>query len=236
MEEDWDADGFEPKEVTVKAAGKWDDEDLDDDVKDNWEDDEEEEKKDTEKQEEKSSIAPAPAKKNKKSLSKKIEEKERSEQLAMESKKPMTPEERLAEKKRQQKLQEEADLRAAIETFGITEGSGSGIDAMLPSSKEEFDEFGKALVKKIIPFSSSQHFPLFVEELIRDVCANLTSNDLKKLKNTIDNLHLEKTKIEKGDKAKKKGGKGKAKLRVEGESAIVDEYSAYDVEEFDDFI
>jgi translation initiation factor 3 subunit J len=32
----------------------------------------------------------------------------------------MTPEEKVAEKLKQQKLQEEADLRAAIETFGIT--------------------------------------------------------------------------------------------------------------------
>ncbi|CAB3363435.1 Hypothetical predicted protein [Cloeon dipterum] len=233
MDEEWDADGFEPKEV--KVASKWDDEDADDDVKDNWEDDEEEEKKDTEKQEEKSSIAPAPAKKNKKTLTKKIEEKERSAQLAMEAKKPLTAEEKLAEKKRQQKLQEAADLQAAIETFGINETGGTGIDAMLPSSKEDYDEFEKALVKKIIPFSSSQHYPLFVEDLVRDICANMNSNDMKKLKNTIENLVLEKTKIEKGDKKKKGAAKSKAKLRVEGDSAAL-EYGAYDADEFDDFI
>jgi translation initiation factor 3 subunit J len=59
---------------------------------------------------------------------------------------------------------------------------------------------------------------------------------LKKLKNTLENLVLEKAKIEKGDKAKKNKGKGKAKLRVEGESALVNEYSAYEVDEFDDFM
>lgn len=74
------------------------------------------------------------------------------------------------------------------------------------------------------------------------MCANIyfyvsvNSNDLKKLKNTLENLALEKAKIEKGDKAKKNKGKGKAKLRVEGESAIVNEYSAYEADEFDDFM
>jgi len=42
---------------------------------------------------------------------------QRAEQRALEAKN-MTPEEKVAEKLRQQKLQEESDLRAAIETFG----------------------------------------------------------------------------------------------------------------------
>jgi translation initiation factor 3 subunit J len=40
---------------------------------------------------------------------------------------------------------------------------------------------------------------------------------LKKLKTTIENMFLEKTKAEKGDKAKKNKGKGKVKLKVEDE-------------------
>lgn len=45
------------------------------------------------------------------------------------------------------------------------------------------------------------------------------STQIRKIKNTIDNLYLEKQKIEKGDKPKKaKGGKVKARLRVEGDN------------------
>lgn len=47
---------------------------------------------------------------------------------------------------------------------------------------------------------------------------SVNSFDMKKIKNTIDNLYLEKQKIEKGDKAKKNKGKGKAKLRMEGDN------------------
>lgn len=46
----------------------------------------------------------------------------------------------------------------------------------------------------------------------------VNSADIKKIRNTLDNLYLEKQKIEKGDKAKKNKGKGKAKLKMEGEN------------------
>jgi Translation initiation factor eIF3 subunit. len=45
----------------------------------------------------------------------------------------------------------------------------------------------------------------------------VTSHDLKKLKTTVENMFLEKTKAEKGDKTKKSKGKGKVKLKVEGD-------------------
>jgi translation initiation factor 3 subunit J len=79
--------------------------------------------------------------------------------------------------------------------------------------------------------------PLLYRELeLTLIFVAVNSNDLKKLKNTLENLVLEKAKIEKGDKAKKNKGKGKAKLRIEGEGAIVNEYGAYEPDEFDDFM
>lgn len=49
----------------------------------------------------------------------------------------------------------------------------------------------------------------------------VTSNNIRKIKTTIDNLFLEKQKVEKGDKPKKaKGGKLKARLRIEGENMV----------------
>lgn len=245
MDEEWDADNFEPKEIKAAPVGanKWEGEDEDEDVKDNWEDEEEEEeeKKDVEKQE---TLKPVLSKKPKK-LAEKIEEKEQKlreeaerKAKAREVKKEMTAEELLEEKLRQQKLQEESDLQVAIETFGVAEPSAAtGIDSMNPSTKEEFEDLQSAISKKIQPYSKSQHFPTFAEDLIRNICVNLTSQDLKKLKTTVENMFLEKSKVEKGDKAKKNKGKGKVKLRVEGENALVNEYSAYgDLDDYDDFM
>lgn len=59
---------------------------------------------------------------------------------------------------------------------------------------------------------------LFSYLLFMSINFSVSSNDLKSLKNTIENMFLEKVKVEKGDKTKKKGGKGKAKLKVEGEN------------------
>ncbi|CAG2060210.1 unnamed protein product [Timema podura] len=150
----------------------------------------------------------------------------------------LTSEEIQAEKLRQQKLQEESDLLVAMETFGVAQTStGTGIDAMNPSSIEEFNELQEALSKKVQQYTKSEHFPEFAENLIRNICVNLSSYDLKKLKTTIENMFLEKSKVEKGDKAKKNKGKAKAKLRVEGENSLVNEYSAYaDYDDFDDFM
>nr|CAD7197409.1 unnamed protein product [Timema douglasi] len=114
-------DNFEPKAIPSSATvpvHKWEGEDEDDEVKDNWEDEEEEEeeKKDIEKQE---PLKPV-VKKGKKALLEKIEEKEQRKREKVEKqpkREELTSEEIQAEKLRQQKLQEESDLLVAMETF-----------------------------------------------------------------------------------------------------------------------
>lgn len=50
----------------------------------------------------------------------------------------------------------------------------------------------------------------------------MPSNQIRKIKNSVDNLFVEKQKLEKGDKPKKaKGGKVKAKLRLEGDNVSI---------------
>ena len=60
--------------------------------------------------------------------------------------KPKTAEEELAEKLKQQRLQEESDLAVAMETFGV---KNKLIDTMEPKTAEEFEEFQEALTAKI---------------------------------------------------------------------------------------
>lgn len=141
-------------------------------MQDNWEDDDEDEKKDEEKVE-------TPVKtKPKKTLEQKIAEKERLKAEEAERKRKeqeedmanMTPEERIAEKLRLQKLQEEADLKTALDTLGLGPSS-IGIDAMTPNTKEEFTEFAEAISKKIFQFKNSDEYPTFVDDLVRNLCA-----------------------------------------------------------------
>lgn len=88
----------------------------------------------------------------------------------------MTPAERLAEKLRLQKLQEEADLLTALDTLGLTAEKtttpSTGIDGMSPTNKAEFSELSEAISKKVSTFKSSEEFSGFLEELVQSVCAN----------------------------------------------------------------
>jgi len=240
MEDDWEqADS--PKTVVVPKPNpnKWEGEDVEEDVKDSWEDDDEE-KKDEEKLD--GNASPLKTK-NKKTLQQKIIEKERKKEEELERKKrekeeaDMTPEEKLAEKLHIQKIQEENDLKLALETFGVNDSAG--IDGRSPQTAEEFAEYAEAIGKKVLQFKFEEEFPTFIEDLVRNICASLTSTNIRKIKTTIDNLYLEKQKLEKGDKPKKgKGAKLKAKLRMEGDNARLDDYSAQydDYDEMDDFM
>uniref|UniRef100_A0A1Q3F7I2 Eukaryotic translation initiation factor 3 subunit J n=1 Tax=Culex tarsalis TaxID=7177 RepID=A0A1Q3F7I2_CULTA len=241
MEEDWEQHG-EKDEIPLPTkkpdANKWDGEDEEEEVKDSWEDEDElEEKKDEEKVE-------TPKAKPKKTLQQKIVEKEKQKQEEAERRRlekeaeDMTPEQKLAEKLRLQKLQEESDLKNAMDTFGVTTLVG-GIDGMTPNTKEDFVELSDAIVKKLSNYKSDPEYANFLEDLVTKLFAGLPSNNIRKVKGVLDNLYLEKQKLEKGDKPKKsKGGKVKARLKLDGENQNFDEYPAKydDFDEYDDFM
>lgn len=53
------------------------------------------------------------------------------------------------------------------------------------------------------------------------------------MKTTVDNLLIERQKMEKTKKSK---GKGKAKLKIEGENNLLSEYGDYVYDEYNDFM
>uniref|UniRef100_A0A3B5B880 Eukaryotic translation initiation factor 3 subunit J n=1 Tax=Stegastes partitus TaxID=144197 RepID=A0A3B5B880_9TELE len=240
---DWDADNFEPEEPIKKAAGldKWEGEDEDEDVKDNWDDEDEEDEKKTEVKKAEMKVS------EKKKLSEKIKEKEnrlkkkQQELKEMETQEEdLTPEDQLAEKLRVKKLQEDADLELAKDAFGVSSTSNSvtGIDAMCPSSKEDFTEFEKVLKEKITQFEKSVHYSSFLDSLFRELCISLEVDDLKKISNSLSVLLSEKQKQEKQNKGKKKkkgvvpGGGLKAQMRDDLDYAEFDGGYAQDYEDF----
>ncbi|XP_053128111.1 eukaryotic translation initiation factor 3 subunit J [Hemicordylus capensis] len=257
----WDADSFEAPEAASAAAGaadplsgrlpavpgrvdRWAGEDEEEDVKDNWDDEEEEEEEEKEAE-----VKPEPKVSEKKKIAEKIKEREKLQKKkqeeikkrleASEESKELPPEEeQLAEKLRLQKLQEEADLELAKETFGVN--NTCGIDAMNPSSKDDFTEFGKLLKEKITLYEKSLYYAGFLETLVRDVCISLEVDDLKKITNSLTVLCSEKQKQEKQNKAKKKkkgvvpGGGLKATMKDD-----LADYGGYDggyVQDFEDFM
>ncbi|XP_051975732.1 eukaryotic translation initiation factor 3 subunit J-A isoform X2 [Xyrauchen texanus] len=242
----WDADSFEP-EVPVKKAAvhdKWEGEDEDDDVKDNWDDEEEEETV----EEKKTGTEAKPTEKKK--LSDKIKEKEnlqrkKQEALKMHSEESknsteLTPEEELAEKLRVKKLQEDSDLELAKEAFGLVSNNVTGIDAMSPSSKEDFTEFERLLREKISPYEKSIHYSSFLESLFRDLCLSLEVDDLKKINNSLTVLLSEKQRQEKQNKGKKKKKgvlpAGGLKAKLKDDLADYGEFDGGYAQDYEDFM
>lgn len=91
----------------------------------------------------------------------------------------MSDEDKLAEKMRLQKIQEEADLRVAMDTFGVSEGDlvGRGVlDSAQPKDKDELTAFKDELVKKILQFKLVDGFANFAEELVQGVCVTRKCN------------------------------------------------------------
>ncbi|ELV09799.1 Eukaryotic translation initiation factor 3 subunit J [Tupaia chinensis] len=209
---------------------------------DNWDDDEDEKKEEAE-------IKPEVKISEKKKIAEKIKEKERQQKKRQEEikkrleepeePKVLTPEEQLADKLRLKKLQEESDLELAKETFGVN-NTVYGIDAMNPSSRDDFTEFGKLLKDKITQYEKSLYYASFLEALVRDVCISLEIDDLKKITNSLTVLCSEKQKQEKQSKAKKKkkgvvpGGGLKATMKDD-----LADYGGYDggyVQDYEDFM
>merc|ERR1711983_187162 len=186
---DWDAEDYEPPKataaVTPRVADRWEGEDEDDDVKDSWdkESDEEDDSKGSE------DSVKAVQRKKKKKLQDIIAEKEAAKMKELEEK--------------MQQQDEEASLELAMDMMGVSSRpSGSGIDAMVPDSKDDFEKLQKAISEKVQSLSGSSHYNDFVEDLIKDLSLDQPATTLKKLKIHIETLHSTKLKEEKASKAK----------------------------------
>lgn len=187
----------------VKPKQNWEEEE-EDDLKENWDDEEEEEisnassnvdndqSNKSEKPETEVKKAAQSGKSKKKALKEKLKEKE------LQDNRPKTAEELLAEKLERQRLMEESDLDMAKDTFGVSSGSDpSVLDTIRLATKEDFEDFRKALENKLSAYIRSPHYILFLETLFRELCTPLDTDDIKKLYTTLTTLYNEKIKIQK---------------------------------------
>merc|ERR1712115_144157 len=195
---DWDAEDYEPPKataaVTPRVADRWE---GDDDVKDSWD------KESDEEDDSKGSEDSVKAVQRKKKLQDIIAEKEAAKMKELEEKMQRqaeeeaanTPEGKKAQKLKQKQQDEKASLELAMDMMGVSSRpSGSGIDAMVPDSKDDFEKLQKAISEKVQSLSGSSHYNDFVEDLIKDLSLDQPATTLKKLKIHIETLHSTKRK------------------------------------------
>jgi len=179
--DDWESKNFDeelPKPVVVVRTDKWEGEDEEEPLKDNWDDEEDESGS-------KPTPKPEASKKKKNRLAEAIAEKERKQQEKRRA--DMTPEELQADKLRQSKLQEEIEIQMVKSTFGSTD-----IDTADPMTKDDFDALRKKIILDLRRFEKRVPFEDFVEDFIQDLCLSLSSKHLKTVKTKIEALYFEK--------------------------------------------
>lgn len=79
----------------------------------------------------------------------------------------LTPEE-LRELK---KLQEEADLKTALDTLGLDTSALASIDSFNATTKEEFTELSDVLVKRLHSLRAKEEYVNFLDEFVRNLLA-----------------------------------------------------------------
>jgi len=224
---DWDDEEFEPEDPTKSLApartDKWEGEDEDEDIKDAWDADSDDEKKEKSEEPE---VGKAIQKKKKKKLADKIAEKEEArlkelEALRLEEEEEArlnTPEGKLAEKLRLQKLEESNQLELAKEMLGVTDDATPGIN-FNPQTKDEFSELSTTLLEKFKELESSEHYQDFAAQFISGICMNLAIPTLKKVKSEAEAFTSAKLKEERASKSKK-GKPGKATIKMETDRSM----------------
>lgn len=108
------------------------------------------------------------------------------------------------------------------------------------TTEQDLKTFREALVEKLEKRKApASTYVAFLEDLLRELCITLDTDDVKKLSATVNAVHNEKVNAAKlGSKAKKGKGKG-AKLNVGAKNVQDDEKNAYygtGYDEYDDFI
>lgn len=101
-------------------------------------------------------------------------------------------------------LSEESDLKLAMDTFGggspTTKSANINLDEFTLESKEDFEKFRTDLVTKLADVSSQPFYSSFLEDLFRDLCVPLDTDDLKRISSSLTALYNEKLKAQRVSK------------------------------------
>jgi len=241
---DWDDEEFELDDNKLEGprTDKWEGEDEEDDVKDAWDAESDEENKDQKPGEE---VVAKPVKvKKKKKLAEIIAEKEEARIREMEERRKLeeeeneinTPEGKLAEKLRQQKMIEDGDFELTKDLLGDVTASSGGIN-FNPDSKEGFEELRNTLLEKFKNIENSEHYQDFASSLMKDMLMGLPVAQLKIVKADCEGFISVKLKEEKAARAKKgKPGAARATIKMETDRSMFSRGMDEGYNDMDDFM
>lgn len=127
----------------------------------------------------------------------------------------------IAEKLRQQRIQEEGDLATAKAMFGdLAEKDLSG---MIPKSQADFEEFGSLIATKyLVDKYKSTHYKSCLKALLRTAIGELSSTEIKEIETSIIAQRNERLKEEKAAMGRAKKNQKKKQLNVSASAGLDD--------------
>ncbi|EHY52361.1 Translation initiation factor 3 subunit J component [Exophiala dermatitidis] len=219
-------------DVPVAPRRKFEDEEDSEDVADNWEEEEdsEAEREKAAKAAAAKAKADAEAAASKKSKAQRIEEHREANRRRRQAEQDEedSDEDEATRRLRLRQTEQEADLKHAQDLFADVglgpktrsapnkavivedkENPGQTIDLSTlplfrPGTKAQFDALSATLVPLLTAASSKPHYPIWVANFVKQICADLPSAEIKKAASGLTALSNEKLKEE---KEREKGGK-----------------------------
>ncbi|KAJ8324812.1 Translation initiation factor 3 subunit J component [Batrachochytrium dendrobatidis] len=249
MSGNWDDSEEDVVSTPIAVPGKWDDEDVEDNVKDSW--DASDDEKETPAKTVAATVKPttvAPVKVNKKkALAQKIAERKEEERRKNQESSNPTNDVVSAESDQQRKellarSVRESDLenaRALLGDLALTGGLSTtegAIESFHPESRGEFDDFVKVIMKKFSTLEDQVQYTYFVESLIRELVIPINVEDTRRISSSLTAMINEKQRVlkESQNKGKKKAAKQVLKTAPAGRGDTTNYDDVYD--DFDDFM
>ncbi|KAJ6445555.1 Zinc finger and BTB domain-containing protein 7A [Purpureocillium lavendulum] len=252
--------------VTAARRRQFGDEEDDSDVLESWdaaEDSEVEREKERKATEAKAKLA-AEAAASKKSKAERIagHQAARARQRAEDEEESEEDEETEADRReRLRRTEQEADLRHAEDLFGTvglnvgrkapTIGAAVVVDSkdpgntvnlaalplFNPQTKKQFEQMRTTLSPIVADNNKKAHYGLFLEEFVRDLAKEMTSDQVKKVASALTRLSNEKMKEEKAaEKGGKKSKAAKTKTSLVTSRPNTTDTATYDEDAFGEYV
>eukprot|EP00803_Ostreobium_quekettii_P011121 evm.model.scf_3727.2 EVM.evm.TU.scf_3727.2 scf_3727:7371-11039(+) len=119
----------------------------------------------------------------------------------------------VAEKARQQRLQEEADFQNTLEALGDEEFKK--LQKFIPRTEKDFDEFVQLLLSRFFsPHKESKQYRHMLKQLMRGALDSAASSDVKELETCLVGVRMKRQQEEKRKEQESKEKKGKKFVNV----------------------
>jgi len=120
----------------------------------------------------------------------------------------------VAEKLRQQRLQEESDFQNTLDAFGDDYAFGR-LQKFIPKSEKDFEEYVQLLVARFFtPYKTAKHYKFMMKQILRSALDETPAQEVKDLETCLVGIRQKRGQLEKKAEMESSSKKGKKYVNV----------------------